>query len=195
MFNPEIDPTVFENEDKATNARSADKPLIKEGQVPHRFEPKYDPKDAYTMQAELERRQQEEREVESIKSPFLRGLAKAINRIDFGLKPLSMEGLLHPEKLLEIKQLQESLDRQEGYAHAEAAELNKRYDELRTQAKEGIAKIKVLDENQDASTLAEQAMDGVNAIIELKNFEDKFLGMRPPSPEVDQDNPANHPIP
>src|SRR5713226_7486861 len=89
----------------------------------------YAPNQTRKLQDELDRRQQEAREVESIKSPFLRGLAKAINRLDFGLKPLSIDGLMHPEKLLEVKQLQESLERQEGYAQGEAVELNERYEE------------------------------------------------------------------
>jgi len=142
----------------------------------------YSPKQTRKLQDELDIRQQEEREIESVESPFLRGLAKAISRLDFALKPLSMD-LLHPEKLLEKKQLQESIERQSGYAQKEALELNKRYEKLLVCAKEGIAKIKALDEDQDASALCGEAMAGVQAILELRMFEEKFLGMRTDSPE------------
>jgi hypothetical protein len=64
--------------------------------------------------------------------------------------------------------------------------LNEKYNRLLAQAKEGIAKIKALDENQEASGLCTEAMAGARAILELCQFEDQYLGMRQSPPEADR---------
>src|SRR5438552_8612907 len=101
MFNPEVDPALLEQRgDKSNNANTAGTPERSgDNLAPLQFKKPYSPERARILADELDRRRQEEREIESIESPFLRGIAKAVTRVDFALKRVSVEGWTHPEKM------------------------------------------------------------------------------------------------
>jgi hypothetical protein len=121
-------------------------------------------------------------------SPFLKATANLIRLRDTALsgtlppeeKPtnfMAVDKLLPLESVYGLESAEEVRLHLEKYGveHREALEDSRQYEKLRERVCEALKDISALDKDQHASELVAKAIQGVNALIELRKFETNFL--------------------